>query len=75
LNLAQSSTQAARAVVAHVPRGLALHQALSSGVVSSFIDGFHRGCLVAACVAIVVSVVVYQFLPDRVARSEQLLHA
>jgi len=74
LDIAQSSTQAAKAVVAHVPRGLPLHQALESGVVSSFIDGFHRGCLVAACVAIVVGVVAYRFLPLRVARQDQFVH-
>jgi len=75
LNIAQSSTQAAKAVVAHVPKGLALHQALASGVVSSFIDGFHRGCLVAALIAMVVGLAVYRFLPDRVEKREQLQHA
>ncbi|MFZ1063699.1 MAG: MFS transporter [Acidimicrobiales bacterium] len=75
LNLAQSSTEAAKAVVAHVPSGLALHQALASGVVNSFIDGFHRGCLVAAFVAVFVGVVVSRFLPVRAAASEPLVHA
>jgi len=75
LNIAQSSTQAAKAVVAHVPQGIPLHAALTSSVVSSFINGFHRGCLVAAFAAVVVGLVVYRFLPKRVAPREQLVEA
>jgi EmrB/QacA subfamily drug resistance transporter len=75
LNVAQSSTQAAKSVVAHVPQNLPLHDALATSVVSSFIDGFHRGCLVAAFVALFVGVVVYRFLPKHVAHEEQFLHA
>jgi EmrB/QacA subfamily drug resistance transporter len=75
LDIAQSSTQAAKAVVAQVPHGSALHAQLASSVVSSFIDGFHRGCLVAAFAAVVVGLVVYQFLPRKVTHQEQLVEA
>jgi len=75
LNIAQSSTEAAKAVVAHVASGLPLHHALASSVVSSFIDGFHRGCLIAALVAVFVGFVVYRFLPKQTVRTEHFVHA
>jgi DHA2 family multidrug resistance protein-like MFS transporter len=75
LDVAQSSTQAAKAVLTRVPVGSPAHAALSRGVVTSFIDAFHRGCLVAALVAVVIGVAVFRFLPKQVVPHEELVHA
>jgi hypothetical protein len=75
LNIAQSSTQAAKAVVAHVPLGSTLHEQLASGVTSAFINGFHRGCLVASIFALVAGLAAFQFLPKGVAHEQQPVHS
>ena len=63
LHSAQSSMQAAQAAVAHFPPALqvgALH-----AVTQSFMQGLHRGCLVAAIVAASTGVAVLKYLPTR----------
>ncbi len=74
LNIAQSSTQAAKAVVAHVPLGSPLHEQVATGVTSAFINGFHRGCLVASIFALVAGLAAFQFLPKGVSPREQPVH-
>ncbi len=66
--------QASREVVAHLPHGLPGYALIVRGVTAAFIDGFHRGCLVAGIVAIVVGFAVFQFLPKRVIRNMELVH-
>lgn len=61
LAVAQSSMPAAEAVVNQLP--ISLHAVADQVVTSAFMDGFHRGCLVAAVTATVVGIVVYRFLP------------
>jgi hypothetical protein len=36
-------------------------------------DGFHRGCLIAAIAAALMGVAVFQFLPKESARKEELV--
>jgi hypothetical protein len=38
---------------------------LAPKLTAAFMDGFHRGCLVAAATAMVVAVIVFWYLPDR----------
>ena len=61
LSTAQSSMQAAQATVARLPAGL--HASLDARVVAAFMNGLHRGCLVAAGTAIAIALVVYFYLP------------
>ena len=61
LNAAQSSMQAAQAAVDRLPPGL--HATLDARVVTAFMNGFHRGCLVAAGTALAIAAVVYIYLP------------
>jgi len=75
LNLAQSSTQAAKSVIAHVPAGSPLREHLVSGVTSAFINGFHRGCLVASIFALVAGFAAFEFLPKGVAHEQQPIHS
>jgi EmrB/QacA subfamily drug resistance transporter len=63
LNVARSSMAAAQATVAHLPSGL---RTLSSqGLTKAFMEGFHRGCLVASIVVAIVGLLVFRFLPSR----------
>ncbi len=75
LNIAQSSTQAAKAIVARVPLDSPLHERLASGVTTAFIDGFHRGCLVASIFALVAGLAAFQFLPKGVVHEQQSVHS
>jgi hypothetical protein len=61
LNVAQGSMQAAQATVAHLPA--ALRPALDRKVTNAFMEGLHRGCLVAAATALAVALVVFFHLP------------
>jgi len=74
LNLAASSTHAAQLVVAHFPA--ALRPAVAAHVTDAFMDGLHRGCLVAGGVSFVAALVVFARLPKGVlAESGSLVHA
>ena len=61
LNVAQSSMQAAKMVAAHLPASA--QAILAPKLTAAFMDGFHRGCLVAAATAVVVAVIVFCYLP------------
>jgi EmrB/QacA subfamily drug resistance transporter len=61
LNVAQSSMQAAKMTAAHLPA--AVQASLVPKLTAAFMDGFHRGCLVAAGTAVVVAVIVFCYLP------------
>jgi EmrB/QacA subfamily drug resistance transporter len=61
LNVAQSSMQAAKMTAAHLPA--AAQASLVPKLTAAFMDGFHRGCLVAAGTAVVVAVIVFCYLP------------
>ncbi len=60
---AQSSMQMARATAARLPSGVRLR--VSHAVTEAFINGLHRGCLVAALLVAVVGVVVIAAMPAR----------
>ena len=61
LDGAQSSMHAAQAAVAGLP--VAFRSSLQAKITSAFMDGLHRGCLVAAATACAVAVVVFFYLP------------
>jgi EmrB/QacA subfamily drug resistance transporter len=61
LNVAQSSMQAAKMTAAHLPASA--QAILAPKLTAAFMDGFHRGCLVAAAMAVVVAVIVFCYLP------------
>ncbi len=61
LNVAQGSMQAAQATVAQLPA--ALRPALDRKVTNAFMEGLHRGCLVAAATALAVAFIVFFHLP------------
>ena len=61
LDVAQSSMQAAKMTAAHLPA--AAQASLVPKLTAAFMDGFHRGCLVAAGTAVVVAVIVFCYLP------------
>jgi len=61
LNVAQSSMQAAKTAAAHLPASV--RATLAPKLTAAFMDGFHRGCLVAAGTAVVVAVIVFHYLP------------
>jgi EmrB/QacA subfamily drug resistance transporter len=61
LHVAVSSTQAAQATVARLPA--TMQSALVSRVTNAFMEGLHRGCFVAAGVAVVVAVAALLHLP------------
>jgi hypothetical protein len=63
LNVAQSSMEAAKVTALHLPP--AAQMVLAPKLTAAFMDGFHRGCLVAAATAMVVAVIVFWYLPDR----------
>jgi DHA2 family multidrug resistance protein-like MFS transporter len=69
LTVARSSLAAAQATVAHLPSTV---RALSDGgLTNAFMEGFHRGCLVAAIVTAGVGLIVFRFLPDGAPRTTQ----
>jgi EmrB/QacA subfamily drug resistance transporter len=73
LNLAATSTHAAQLVVAHFP--VALRPVVDAKVTGAFMDGLHRGCLVAGGVAFVAAIVVFAHLPKDVpADARALVH-
>lgn len=72
LNAAQGSMQAALSVVAHVPRSSPLFAAVTRGVTSAFMNGFHRGCLIGAVCAVATGLAVFRFLPRETARDEEM---
>jgi EmrB/QacA subfamily drug resistance transporter len=71
LNLAASSTHAAQLVVAHFPA--ALRPAVAEHVTDAFMDGLHRGCLVAGGVSFVAALTVFSRLPTRLPGEAHLL--
>jgi DHA2 family multidrug resistance protein-like MFS transporter len=74
LNLAASSTHAAQLVVAHFPA--ALRPTIGAQVTDAFMDGLHRGCLVAGGVSFVAALVVFARLPKGVlGDARSLVHA
>jgi EmrB/QacA subfamily drug resistance transporter len=75
LKLAEGSMQGSRAILAHVPPATPGHAGLVHGVVAAFMDGFHRGCLVAGVVALMVGVVVYGSLPRHVLRTDEMVRS
>jgi hypothetical protein len=68
LNVAQSSMEAAKMTAAHL--SASVQATLGPKLTSAFMNGFHRGCLVAAGTAVVVAVVVFCYLPARNAMAE-----
>jgi hypothetical protein len=71
LNVAQSSMEAAKMTAAHL--SAAAQVTVAPQLTSAFMNGFHRGCLVAAGTAVVVAVVVFCYLPSRESVSESEL--
>lgn len=71
--VAQSSMQAALHVVAMAGAG-APSTAMQDNINQAFMDGFHRGCIVAALTAIVVGVVTFFFLPRQSATPGHTAH-
>ena len=63
IDAAQSSMQAARAVVAHLAPSAQAR--VGTDMTSAFMQGLHRGCLVGAGVAVVSGAVVFASLPAR----------
>lgn len=63
LHEAQRSMQAAQATVARLP--VTLQSGPRLDITNAFMVGLHRGCLVAATIAIIVAGVVVRFLPTR----------
>jgi DHA2 family multidrug resistance protein-like MFS transporter len=61
LDVAQSSMQAAKMTAAHLPASAQV--TLAPKLTAAFMDGFHRGCLVAAATAVVVAIIVFYYLP------------
>jgi DHA2 family multidrug resistance protein-like MFS transporter len=61
LDVAQGSMQAAQSAVAHFPPSM--RPSLEAKVTDAFMNGLHRGCLVAAATAIAVALVVFFHLP------------
>jgi hypothetical protein len=62
LNVAQSSMEAAKMTAAHLPASAQV--ILGPKLTAAFMNGFHRGCLVAAATAVVVAVIVFYYLPN-----------
>jgi hypothetical protein len=73
LDSAQGSMQAAKGVLARLPTTSPAFVHASRGVTSAFMDGFHRGCLIAAIAAALMGVAVFQFLPKEAARKGELV--
>jgi EmrB/QacA subfamily drug resistance transporter len=75
LDAAQGSMQSALGVLRQVPRSSPAFSDVSREVTSAFMNGFHRGCLVAAFASILMGIAVFQFLPKEAARKEELVLA
>jgi EmrB/QacA subfamily drug resistance transporter len=71
LNVATTSTHAAQITVSHFPK--ALRPALDARVTSSFMQGLHRGCFVAAVAAVIAAVFVFTYLPSRDEQVDEVL--
>jgi hypothetical protein len=69
LIVARSSLAAAQATVAHLPSTIRVLS--DKGLTHAFIEGFHRGCLVAAIVTTFVALIVFRFLPSGSSRKTQ----
>ncbi|MGH9020875.1 MAG: DHA2 family efflux MFS transporter permease subunit [Acidimicrobiales bacterium] len=67
LAAAQRSMQEARATVTHLPT--AVQPGVAREVTAAFIDGLHRGCLVAAAATLGVALAVLATMPSRLAAS------
>ena len=61
MNVAQSSMEAAKTTLTHFSASAQTY--LAPKLTAAFMDGFHRGCLVAAITALVVAIVVFCYLP------------
>ena len=68
LDAAQRSMAVARATVAHLPA--AARPGASGAVTRAFIDGLHRGCLVAGASVVAVGLVALATMPSRVTAGE-----
>lgn len=73
IEVAQRSMQAALRVVA-MAGPAARSAATYEGLDQAFMDGFHRGCVVAAVAAIVVGVVTFFYLPGSSATPGHTIH-
>jgi DHA2 family multidrug resistance protein-like MFS transporter len=71
LSVAQSSMEAAKMTAMHLPASA--QTVLAPQLTAAFMNGFHRGCLVAAATAAVVAVIVFWYLPDGRTSSESEL--
>jgi hypothetical protein len=71
LIVARGSLAAAQATVAHFPS--TIRALADKGLTNAFIEGFHRGCLVAAVVTAAVALTVFRFLPNGGSRKTQRL--
>jgi EmrB/QacA subfamily drug resistance transporter len=68
LDVARSSMAAAQATIDHLPTHL---QAVArQSVTNAFMEGFHRGCLVAAVLSATVGLIVFRFLPSNRPRDD-----
>ena len=68
LDIAQSSMQAAKMTAAHLP--VTVQATLNPKLTAAFMDGFHRGCLVAAIIAVAVAFIVFHYLPNAYSTTE-----
>jgi DHA2 family multidrug resistance protein-like MFS transporter len=68
LDVAQRSMQAAKSIAAQLPANA--RATVDPKLTAAFMDGFHRGCLVAAVSAVVVAFIVFHFLPTTPAASK-----
>lgn len=74
LNFAATSTHAAQLVVAHFPA--AIRPTVQAQVTAAFMDGLHRGCLVAGGVAFAAAIMVFSHLPrDTKSDARAMVHA
>jgi EmrB/QacA subfamily drug resistance transporter len=69
LIVARSSLAAAQATVAHFPS--TIRAPSDRGLTNAFIEGFHRGCVVAAVVTAIVALTVFRLLPNSGSRKTQ----
>jgi hypothetical protein len=63
IDVARSSMAAAQSTIQHLPTNM--QSIARQGVTNAFMEGFHRGCLVAAILSAVVGLLVFRFLPSR----------
>jgi EmrB/QacA subfamily drug resistance transporter len=69
IRVAQSSMQAAKLTVQHFPAVMQVH--LTNLITNAFMDGLHRACLVGSGIAVLVSIVVFRYLPTGQSRRER----